>query len=156
MLLRCLETTGRYAECRMFVARHPPRYLARMGVPSSPVELRDKHVQAGYFFAATGKPEPLVFENGVDRYEVENCDFSTNEGNGLAELMLAGLGVGQHLRRFVQPYLDSGELVEILKDWSRPAIPLHAIYPPNRHQSARLKVFVDWVIQTFRDVSMTN
>ncbi|MGA9701417.1 hypothetical protein [Pseudomonas sp.] len=27
--------------------------------------------------------------------------------------------------------------------------PLHILYPPNRHQSARLKVFADWVIRTF-------
>ncbi|WNG47108.1 LysR family transcriptional regulator [Archangium minus] len=27
------------------------------------------------------------------------------------------------------------------------------IYPPNRHQHARLKVFVDWVRQTFGDAA---
>jgi len=40
-------------------------------------------------------------------------------------------------------------LVPVLADWTRPATPLHIIYPPNRHQNARLKVFIDWVIERF-------
>jgi LysR family transcriptional regulator for bpeEF and oprC len=122
-------------------------------MPASPHDLQANHVQAGYFFAATGKPEPLIFENGTHRYEVGDCKFSTNDGNGLKEMMLAGLGIGQHFRRIVQPYLDTGELVAVLEDWSRPAMQFHVLYPPNRHQNARLKVFIDWVIQTFREPS---
>lgn len=154
--LQDMTMIGRKITDLHFATCASPSYLKRMGVPSSPVELRKKHVQAGYFFAATGKPEPLVFENGTDRYEIDHCEFSTNEGSGLVNMMIAGLGVGQHLRRSLQPHLDSGELVEILKDWSRPTIPLHAIYPPNRHQSARLKVFIDWVVQTFKDVPVAT
>lgn len=149
--LHDMTLIGRKIAELQYVTCASPSYLKRMGTPSSPIELRVNHVQAGYFFAATGKPEPLVFENGGDRYEIDNCEFSTNEGNGLTELMRAGLGIGQHLKRFVQPYLDSGELVAILEDWSRSPIPFHAIYPPNRHQSARLKVFVDWVLNKFKE-----
>lgn len=129
-----------------YVTCASPIYLERMGIPSSPADLQANHVKVGYFSAATGKPEPLVFGNETDRYEIDECSVSVNEGNGLIEMMLAGLGVGQHLRRFVQPHLDSGELVAVLDDWTRPAIPFHIVYPPNRHQSARLKVFVDWVL----------
>lgn len=149
--LQDMAMIGRKIADFQYVTCASPDYLKRRGIPTSPAELQANHVHAGYFFAATGKPEPLILENGTDRYEIDNCAFSTNEGNGLIELMLAGLGIGQHLRRFVQPYLDSGELVAILQDWSRPAIPFHAIYPSSQHQSARLKVFVDWVTLTFRD-----
>lgn len=132
-----------------YVTCASPAYLARMGTPSSPDELRENHIKVGYFSAATGKSEPLVFENGVDRQVIDQQMVSTNEGNGLIRMMLAGLGIGQHLQRFVQPHLDCGELVVILENWTRPAIPFHIIYPPNRQQSARLKVFVDWVLNTF-------
>lgn len=131
-----------------------PFYLERMGVPSSPEDLRANHDQVGYFSAATGKLEPLIFDNGMDRCEINECEFSANEGNGHIEMMLAGLGVGQTLRRFVQPFVDSGELVPVLDDWTRPAIPFHVIYPPNRHQSARLKVFVDWILSRFEEVRL--
>lgn len=140
---------GRKVVDLQYVTCAAPAYLERMGTPSTPIDLQTKHVQAGYFFAATGKPEPLIFESGTQRYEINNCVFSTNDGNGLKEMMLAGVGIGQHFRHIVQPYMEAGRLVPILPDWSRPAIPLHVVYPPNRHQNARLKVFIDWVIQTF-------
>lgn len=134
-----------------YVTCAAPSYLERKGVPSSPNDLQSNHTAACYFFAATGKPEHLIFERGNDRFEIGNCVFSTNEGNGLKEMLLAGLGIGQHFRRIVQPHLDAGELVPVLEDWSRPAMPFHIIYPTNRHQNARLKAFIDWLIQKFGD-----
>lgn len=126
-----------------------PSYVARRGLPVSPEDLQNNHLKAGYFFTGSGKPEPLIFEKGGQRIEVNGCAFSTNEGNGLKEMLLAGLGVGQHLTSIVQYYLDTGQLVSVLPGWSRPPTALHILYPPNRHQSARLKVFTEWVMRTF-------
>ncbi|MFL1504936.1 LysR substrate-binding domain-containing protein [Pseudomonas sp. O64] len=126
-----------------------PSYLDRRGVPQSPEDLQNNHLKVGYFFTGSGKPEPLIFETAGQRIEVNDCAFSTNEGNGLKEMLLAGLGVGQHFTSIVQYYLDTGQLIRVLPHWSRPATPLHILYPPNRHQSARLKVFTEWVIRTF-------
>jgi LysR family transcriptional regulator for bpeEF and oprC len=47
------------------------------------------------------------------------------------------------------PHLRSGELVQVLADWTRPAIPLHIVYPPNRHVSAKVRAFVEWVVDLF-------
>jgi len=146
-----LTMIGRKIAQLEYVTCASPAYLERMGMPSSPTDLQQGHIKAGYFFAATARPEPLIFERGTDRFEVGNCEFSTNEGNGLKELLLASLGVGQHFRRIVQPYLDAGTLVPVLEDWSRPSMPLHIVYPPNRHQNARLKVFIDWMMHTFAE-----
>jgi len=126
-----------------------PSYVARRGLPVSPEDLQNNHLKAGYFFTGSGKPEPLIFEKGGQRIEVNGCAFSTNEGNGLKEMLLAGLGVGQHFTSIVQYYLDTGQLVSVLPGWSRPPTALHILYPPNRHQSARLKVFTEWVMRTF-------
>ncbi|MCR6475196.1 LysR family transcriptional regulator [Variovorax sp. ZS18.2.2] len=139
---------GRRVTELQYVTCAAPAYLDRKGIPSSPDDLQLNHAAACYFFS-TGKPELLIFERGAERFEIGNCVFSTNEGNGLKEMLLAGLGVGQHFRHIVQPYLDSGELVAVLEDWSRPAMPFHILYPPNRHQNARLKAFADWVVQKF-------
>ncbi|XXT20964.1 LysR substrate-binding domain-containing protein [Sorangium sp. So ce429] len=140
---------GRRLAELQYVTCAAPGYLERVGAPSSPADLEKSHAHTGYFFAATGKLDPMIFEMGNHRYEVADCAFSTNDGNGLLEMILSGLGIGQHLRRCVQPHLDSGELVAILEDWTRPPLPLHVVYPPNRHPSARLSVFIDWAIQKF-------
>ncbi|WP_242488240.1 MULTISPECIES: LysR family transcriptional regulator [Pseudomonas] len=140
---------GRKVADLEYVTCAAPGYLERMGTPESPEDLEKNHLKAGYFFAGSGKPEPLIFEQGTTRYEVGQCAFSTNEGNGLKEMLLAGLGVGQHFKSIVDYYVETGQLVPVLADWTRPAAPLHIIYPPNRHQNARLKVFIDWVIERF-------
>ncbi|MET0747697.1 MAG: LysR family transcriptional regulator, partial [Rhizobium sp.] len=30
-------------------------------------------------------------------------------------------------------------------DWHRDPLPLHIVYPPNRHLSNKVRVFVDWL-----------
>ncbi|MDT1878752.1 LysR family transcriptional regulator, partial [Acinetobacter baumannii] len=82
------------------------------------------------FFAATTKPNPLVFERDGERHEIETSALSTNDGNGVLALMLSGMGIGQHFKRMVQPAIDAGELVPILQDWRRPRMPFHILYPP--------------------------
>ncbi|WP_437509311.1 LysR substrate-binding domain-containing protein [Sorangium sp. So ce1099] len=140
---------GRRLAELQYVTCAAPGYLERMGTPSSPADLEKNHAHTAYFFAATGKLDPMIFEMKNHRYEVAGCAFSTNDGNGLLEMVLSGLGIGQHLRRCVQPHLDSGELVAILEDWTRPPLPLHIVYPSNRHPNARLSVFIGWAIQNF-------
>jgi DNA-binding transcriptional LysR family regulator len=41
--------------------------------------------------------------------------------------------------------LAKGDLVPIFTGWTRPALPMHIVYPPNRHLSNKVRVFVDWL-----------
>ena len=45
--------------------------------------------------------------------------------------------------------MESGALREVLAEWAVPSLPLHVVYPPNRHLSTRLRVFVDWAAALF-------
>jgi DNA-binding transcriptional LysR family regulator len=49
----------------------------------------------------------------------------------------------------VQEHIGSGALVPILDDWTSDPMPLHVVYPPNRHLSNKLRVFVDWIADLF-------
>lgn len=153
----CVIRAGKVEEMAMisrkitdlaYVTCAAPSYLRRMGVPTSPEDLESNHVRVGYFFGSN-TPEPMIFERGAVRYDVGSCAYSTNEGNGLKEMLLAGMGVGQHFQSIVQFYFDSGQLVPLLEDWSRPTLPLQFVYPTNRHQNVRLKTFISWVIERF-------
>lgn len=124
-------------------------YLDRHGRPGHPSEL-EAHLRIGYFFAATARPDPLVFDNGRERHLVEAGAFSTNDGNGVLAMLRAGLGIGQHFSRVLAPHLASGELETVLDEWARPALPFHVLYPSARHRNARLQVFVDWLVEHFR------
>jgi DNA-binding transcriptional LysR family regulator len=63
--------------------------------------------------------------------------------------VLAGLGVTQAALFVAAPHLESGALVKVLPDWTRPVLPIHVVYPPNRHLSAKVRAFVDWAADLF-------
>lgn len=65
---------------------------------------------------------------------------------------LTGLGMMQTLRYMAQPHLDRGALVPVLSDWDPNPMPVHVVYPPGRHLSAKLRAFVDWLGEPFRNV----
>jgi hypothetical protein len=39
--------------------------------------------------------------------------------------------------------------VPLLLDWCTAPKPLHIVYPPNRHLSNKVRVFVDWLAELF-------
>jgi LysR family transcriptional regulator for bpeEF and oprC len=47
------------------------------------------------------------------------------------------------------PMLQDGRIQSILEDWTNEPLPIHVVYPQNRHLSAKVRVFVDWVAQLF-------
>jgi len=137
-----------------FVTCASPGYLARMGTPMHPFELETGHELVNYFSSLNSRPFPPIFVKGDDRLEVAAPPaVALNESTALISALLAGLGIGQTFRFVVQPLIDAGALVPVLKDWTRPALPLFVVYPQNRHLSARLRAFVCWVDEVFSKVT---
>lgn len=60
----------------------------------------------------------------------------------LRNAVQAGLGVAAMSAWLTQTDLVSGELVQLLPQWRAPALPVHLIYPYQRHQPAKLRHFV--------------
>lgn len=132
-----------------YVTCASPAYLKTMGIPLDPQEVADKHKKIVYYSTGTGKIQPLIFMQKDQLIEISDNQFSSNDSDGVIHLMLAGLGIAQHLRVFVQAHLDAGRLVPVLTEWHQPALPYYVVYRQNTHQNTRLKVFVDWLIAKF-------
>jgi len=134
-----------------FVTVAAPAYLKRFGSPGSPQDLLDgRHVMANYFSARTGRIVPAPYVRGEERFDItRQGSISVNESTAHVNAALAGLGLVQTFGPIVQPHIDSGALVEVLGAWAPPPMPFYVAYPPNRHPSARLGVFVDWVVKVF-------
>jgi DNA-binding transcriptional LysR family regulator len=49
------------------------------------------------------------------------------------------------------PDLVVGRLVEVLADYAQPEPSVHAIYPPGRHLSAKVRAFVDFLVNHFKE-----
>jgi DNA-binding transcriptional LysR family regulator len=133
-----------------FVTCAAPEYLERYGVPQHPSELEQGHMVAQYFFAGNGRFAPLDFNRNGERIEIKGrYAVAVNESNAYLASALAGLGVAQVPGFMAYPHLQSGELIPVLSDWQSDSVPLYVVYPPNRHLSAKLRVFVDWVADLF-------
>jgi DNA-binding transcriptional LysR family regulator len=62
-----------------------------------------------------------------------------------------GLGLVQVPRYRISSELASGALVEVLTDFPPPPLPVHVLYSHARQLSARLRVFIDWMVEQFRE-----
>ena len=132
-----------------FITCATPEYLRRHGTPAHPLELgQAPHRMVGYFSARSGKVMPDSFRRGDETVEVVgNHVIAVNDANAYLNAGLAHLGVVQLTCFMAGPLLKSGELVRVLEDWDSDPVPVYVVYPPNRHLSSKLRVFVDWVVE---------
>lgn len=128
-----------------------PDYLKRHGTPKHPNELEDgQHHVVNFFSHRTGRPYPFSFTKGGERIELTARHIvSVNDSSASLAAGLAGLGVVRTTTFQAQPHFASGALVPLLLDWCADSIPIHVVYPPNRHLSTKLRVFVDWAAELF-------
>lgn len=125
-----------------------PGYLQRAGTPRHPDELAaPPHRSVGFLSSRTGRVLPTVMQSGAVRIEVPTRHvLAVDDGNAFLAAGLAGLGVLCLPRYMAAPHLARGELLPVLEDWQLKPLPMVVAYPPNRHVSARLRVFIDWVV----------
>ena len=134
-----------------------PEYLQRHGRPQHPQELEGEHYCINYFSTRTGRPYPHDFARDGDTLEISGrYRVSLNEGNAMTRAARAGLGVTQIPAFIAQPLIDGGELERVLPDWDNGSIPLYVVYPPNRHLGAKVRAFVEWVVELFANDPRLN
>lgn len=122
-----------------------PAYLARHGRPEHPSDLV-RHQCVNYFSARSGKVYDWHFTRGDERIQVAlpGC-IALNDSYAYTAAGLSGLGIVQMANFLMAPMLQDGRLVVILDDWINDPMPIHVVYPHNRHLSVKLRVFVEWV-----------
>jgi DNA-binding transcriptional LysR family regulator len=64
---------------------------------------------------------------------------------------LAGLGIVLLPLWIIGPDLKAGRLQRLLADYHWPDSAIQAVYPPGRHLSARVRAFVDFLVEQFAE-----
>lgn len=129
-----------------------PAYLARHGTPLHPKDLAN-HQMVTYHSAASSRQIPARFQRGDERHVIEGKGLvSVNESNAQLAAALAGLGIIHTFSYTVKAAVERGELVPILAQWQAEPYPFHVLYPPNRHLSNRVRVFIDWLVERFAQI----
>lgn len=126
-----------------------PGYLQRAGIPAHPRELEDSgHSTVGFLWSRTGRALPYAMWRGEERIEAQGRPLLiVDDGNAYLAAGLAGLGMLWLPHYMARPHLASGELVRLFEDWQMKPMPIYLAFPPNRHVSAKLRVFIDWVVE---------
>ena len=125
-----------------------PAYLAEHGVPAAPDRL-DGHLMVGFVSSRTGQPLPLEFTVAGRTVEVAlPARVLVGSADASAEAARLGLGLVQAPRVRFGDDLASGALVEVLAGFPPDPTPVSILYPSSRQLSRRVRVFVDWLVDT--------
>ncbi|WP_175703433.1 LysR family transcriptional regulator [Burkholderia ambifaria] len=126
-----------------------PGYLALAGTPSHPAELENSHHRiVGFSWGRAGKLYPLVMHRSGETIAVQGrYALAVDDGNAYLAAGVAGLGIMWLPHYMAKAHLERGELVTLFEGWRLDPMPLYIAYPPNRHVSAKLRAFIDWVVE---------
>ncbi|WP_198292235.1 LysR family transcriptional regulator [Aromatoleum toluclasticum] len=134
-----------------YVCCASPDFLARHGTPAVPQDLA-RYPQIGFLQPTSGQPVPWYFSKGDAAFEqMPEARIWINHAESLIDAAISGGGVVQLFSLSLQRYFAKGILVPILADWSAPGPPISILYPPSRHQPAKISAFVKFVGELFED-----
>jgi len=123
-------------------------YLRKHGTPRTLADLQNGHYAVNWASPTTHRTESLDFMQGRKRRQVTLPGRVTvSSVEAYRACCEAGLGIAQLPRYRVADGLAQGELKEILPTMPPPSLPVTVLYPPHRQMPARLRVFVDWLVE---------
>lgn len=124
-----------------------PSYLAVHGVPRHPADLAH-HACIDFYDAASGRPYPWEFRRGDEVLPVTPpARLMVSDSGTMAGVCVAGAGIAQFLELGTEDLIASGQVVPVLTDWSDELFPLYALMPSRHQRAARVRAFVDFVIE---------
>lgn len=118
-----------------------PSYLARYGQPHTLAELHDHNCLLGtldYWRFEEGKKQQNLRVSG---------NLRCNSGPVLRDAAVKGLGLVQLPDYYVDEFIEAGKLVSVLKAQSQGMEGIWAVYPSNKHLSAKVRVLIDFLAQ---------
>lgn len=117
-----------------------PAYLKQFGVPHNLKELAQHQCLQG----SLGSWRVRDPHNKFVQLKT-NGRVRCNSGPALLEAALQNLGLVQLPDYYVEPYLENGKLMSVLENARIPDDGIWAVYPQNRHLSAKVRQLVDFL-----------
>src|SRR5882757_390014 len=120
-------------------------YLKQRGEPKTPEAIASHDtVQFG---AMTAEPEWRFASDGREIRVSSAPRLTTNSADAAIQYAEAGGGLTRVLAYQAAESLKGGRLKIVLAAFEQPALPIHVVYPTSRLLSAKVRTFVDLVIE---------
>jgi DNA-binding transcriptional LysR family regulator len=132
-------TNLRYAVCCT------PSYVERFGAPRTPNDLlRHNCVQ----FTLSDRVDEWEFGSGEQFVRVPIAGrYRVTSSLAVRDALLAGFGLSLVPRIYVAEQIRRGELTTVLDDWPSTETSVYALYPSKKHMSAKVKAFLEFVVE---------
>jgi LysR family transcriptional regulator for bpeEF and oprC len=126
-----------------------PDYLAQHGEPKTPEDIKE-HQCINVLDVRTGRVAEWSFDRDGDIMTLDIPGvIAFNHGGPRVEAAMLGMGIVQALSFQVARPLREGRLKRLLPDWEGDGGPLSILYQRNRHLSAKVRAFVDFVLEMY-------
>ena len=127
-----------------------PEYFARHGKPKAPDDLANHSCLR------------VSFQTSINRWEFKGPDgprlfdvkgtLEVNDASLLVDAAVAGVGLIRGAEFAIGAALRDGRLIPVLQEYEiEDNRSVFAVYPPGRHQSPKVRAFIDWLVERFVD-----
>ena len=121
-----------------YIKAHPPLI--------APADLSAAHQFLHYGHGASVYRWPLIGPLGEETVPIQ-ARLCANNGEVIRDAACNGLGIAALPLFIVAAALQDGRLVRVLPEWMPQSIPIHALYAPDKHLAAKIRLFVDFLVK---------
>jgi DNA-binding transcriptional LysR family regulator len=133
-----------------FVLCASPDYIRERGELKSPGDLPQHDC-----LVHTNDPIWHIMSTSKEKnFKPHNVVFASNTYMVLQKAAIQGMGVALVPLRSIINELHSGKLQLLLRDWPAPDRPLYAAYAPGKHTMRKVRSFVDFIAEWFKQHPM--
>lgn len=126
-----------------------PDYLKQYGEPTHPDQLiNHRFLEYSYI----DRPKEIRYRNqaGEAGTITINSAMRANNSFMLLEAMRRGVAIGMFPTFIIGEAIKRGEVVQIMKEFTiDPERNIYALFPHNRHMSAKVRLFIDFISERF-------
>ncbi|MHA7776349.1 LysR family transcriptional regulator [Roseibium sp. M-1] len=121
--------------------------IERFGAPKVPADLASRPciIDTNYRYK-----QNWAFQKNGERLSVAvKGPLEVNSAAAAREAALCGLGFLRTPFFFVSEDIENGNFIVLLEDFEEPMRGIHAVYPHRRHLSAKVRAFVDFLVEWY-------
>ena len=126
-----------------------PDYLEKHGEPKHPQELA-RHAHLAYSYLNDGTAWDFRVEGRDQQFRIAPR-MTTNNGDAILTMVERGSGISQVPTFIAGDSVRAGYLKQILSDYVPAPIGLYALYPTSRNLPLKVRVFIDFMRNWFRN-----
>lgn len=127
-----------------------PAYLQKHGTPRVPADLA-QHNCLVYSLMQKANQPTFTGPDGSAHAVAVTGSLQANSGIALRAAAMSGMGLAASPAFLVHQDVKRGDLVRVLADFRQRPLELYALYPQNRHLSPKVRAFVDFAADQYRE-----